>query len=241
MKPLKIARFGDCGILLTWKEEISLQAHRAIMQTDEFIKSHFESAVLETTPSYCSLAIYLNSEVNPEVIINELNQMTWSLPQTTQRATHKITLPVCYETPYACDIEAVAAYHNLTINEVVALHTAPNYHVYFIGFLPGFPYLGGLSKQLYTPRKETPKAQIESGAVGIGGMQTGIYPNVSPGGWHIIGQTPIPLFDVSKNPPALLSAGDIVRFKAIDLVTFHKIKEELAQGKYQIEREVYHA
>ena len=120
------------------------------------------------------------------------------------------------------DLEYVAEFHHLTIEEVISLHSAAVYKVYMIGFIPGFAYMGGLPAKLDTPRKDSPRKAVPAGAVGIAGKQTGIYPLETPGGWQIIGQTPIKLFDENRQPPAFLKAGDRIKFEPISLSGFEK-------------------
>jgi KipI family sensor histidine kinase inhibitor len=126
-----------------------------------------------------------------------------------------LEIPVCYDRTVAIDIDAIAAHASLSVDEVIALHTAAVYRVYMIGFTPGFPYLGGLDDRLAMPRRATPRERVPAGSVAVGGAQTGIYPDESPGGWWIIGRSPLRLFDPMADPPALLRAGDRVRFRAI--------------------------
>lgn len=127
-----------------------------------------------------------------------------------------VEIPVRYGGEDGPDLEEVAALHGISADEVVALHAAGEYRVHLIGFVPGFPYLGGLDARLHTPRRDSPRTVVPAGSVGIGGAQTGVYPIESPGGWRLIGRTPLPLFDPLRDPPALLRAGDIVRFRPVD-------------------------
>jgi inhibitor of KinA len=124
-------------------------------------------------------------------------------------------IPVCYGGTHGPDLDDVAARHGITPDEVVRLHTGANYRVYMLGFAPGFAYLGGLSEMIATPRRPEPRTAVPSGSVGIGGSQTGIYPMVLPGGWQLIGRTPLVLFDATRSSPTLLSVGDTVTFRAI--------------------------
>lgn len=127
------------------------------------------------------------------------------------------TIPVHYGGNYGPDLKSMASELGLSVQEVVKLHTEATYTVYFIGFQPGFPYLGGLSESLYFPRHTTPRTQVPAGSVGIGGEQTGIYPFESPGGWQLLGQTDMALFDLDNTPPTQFSAGDTLSFRAIDI------------------------
>lgn len=134
-----------------------------------------------------------------------------------------IIIPVCYGGAFGPDLEEVAQLHQLTTQEVIALHSAAVYKVYMIGFVPGFAYLGGMNEMLATPRKATPRKVIPAGAVGIAGKQTGIYPLATPGGWQLIGQTPLKLFDAERPQPALLKAGDQVIFKTVTAQEFQEV------------------
>jgi inhibitor of KinA len=130
-------------------------------------------------------------------------------------ATPVIEVPVCYEAEFAPDLAAVAEHAGLSQDEVIQRHSSASYRVTCVGFTPGFPYLSGLPTELATTRRATPRKEIPAGAVAIGGTQTGIYPRKSPGGWNIIGRTPLRLFDVERNPPSLFRAGDHIRFRKI--------------------------
>jgi inhibitor of KinA len=151
-----------------------------------------------------------------EKVSNYLQQLNSSdsdnQPDTSRNL---ITIPTCYGGVYGEDLEEVAALHHLSTDEVIELHSSAIYKVYMIGFVPGFAYLGGMSAQLATPRKPTPRKVIPAGSVGIAGEQTGIYPLATPGGWQLIGRTPLTLFDTTRTQPALLKAGDQVVFKPI--------------------------
>jgi inhibitor of KinA len=142
----------------------------------------------------------------------------------TQRRVRLVEIPVCYDPEFALDIDDVARRAAILSSEVIRLHSAAEYRVACIGFVPGFPFLAGLPKELATPRRDVPRKQIPSGSVGIGGAQTGIYPLRSPGGWNLIGRTPLRLFDPQKNPPALLRAGERVRFRKISRDEFESLK-----------------
>lgn len=139
-------------------------------------------------------------------------------------ATDQVTIPVCYGGDLGPDLAEVAAYTKIPVEEVVRLHSSAVYQVYMIGFIPGFAYLGGMDERLSCPRKAQPRASVPAGAVGIAGQQTGIYPLETPGGWQIIGQTPLSLFDINRPRPSLLKAGDLVSFKPVSLQEFKKIQ-----------------
>jgi inhibitor of KinA len=144
--------------------------------------------------------------------------------RSTRTVARPVEIPVCYEPEFALDIDRVAEQAQISASEVVDLHSGSEYRVACIGFVPGFPFLAGLPKQLATPRRDTPRKEIPAGSVGIGGAQTGIYPLRSPGGWNLIGRTPLKLFDPTKDPPTLLCPGDRVRFRAITREQFESFK-----------------
>ena len=149
--------------------------------------------------------------------LNSINSIPHNIPVLTYET---VTIPVCYGGAFGPDLEELAALHNLTPQEVINLHAAPVYKVYMIGFVPGFAYLGGMDFRLETPRRLAPRNDIPAGAVGIAGKQTGVYPLKTPGGWQIIGRTPLQLFNAERPQPSLLKAGDNVIFKAIDRQEF---------------------
>lgn len=190
--------------------------------------------LLSVVPGYHTLMIqYDIRETTAEVIINRLNSEVF---KATANKPRVVVVPVCYET-FGLDLEHVASSNNLSIEEVINIHTQNLYPVYMLGFTPGFPYLGNLDKRLITPRLTTPRTIVPKGSVGIGGEQTGIYPLQSPGGWQIIGRTPLELFDVSKNS-TLFVMGDVIRFKAITRDMYTAIEKCIQSGTYEVEVEV---
>jgi len=147
-------------------------------------------------------------------------------------------IPVCYDPVFAADLDDYATEKRLGIKELIKLHTSSIYTVYFIGFLPGFLYLGGLDKRLHLARKDRPILNVKKGAVAIGGKQTGIYPQDSPGGWHVIGSTPLNFFEATKEVPCFASSGDKLQFHKVDLKTYNDIQTLVDAGVYQLESEV---
>jgi KipI family sensor histidine kinase inhibitor len=164
-----------------------------------------------------------------------LERLCWLASNKIQAEKHYCwEVPVCYDRTFGIDLHEIAQKKNLTVEEIITLHTAPTYQVFSIGFLPGFLYLGGLDARLHTDRKSTPRMNVKKGAVGIGGMQTGIYPKSSPGGWQILGNSPLTFFDVSKENPCFAKAGDFIKFVSITLKEYHQISEAISQGKYTL-------
>jgi len=188
--------------------------------------------VIELAPAYTTVAVFfdpicvINRAVEPDRAIEWLTQkiheeLTHGKRKRGERAVARVVeIPVCYDPEFALDLDHVAQHAQMSPKEVVDLHRATDYHVNCIGFTPGFPYLAGLPEKLATPRRVTPRKEIPAGSVAIGGRQSGIYPLRSPGGWNVIGRTSLQLFDPKKNPPALLRAGDRLRFQAISRQEF---------------------
>jgi inhibitor of KinA len=155
-----------------------------------------------------------------EKVSGYLTGLRNSEPDITIAETETITIPVCYDGDFGPDIDEVSNHSKLSITDIIKLHTESVYKVYMIGFVPGFAYLGGMDERLAMPRKQTPRPAVTAGSVGIAGLQTGIYPLETPGGWQIIGRTPLKMFDAQRPQPSLLKAGDLVVFKPIEREAF---------------------
>jgi inhibitor of KinA len=218
---------NEHSLLLQWPERIEPEINRAVLSARRDLLNHYPERIRETVPGYSSLAVYLKYPHRSADLIHELKQFNYA-PVIPTESHRVIRIPVCYEGDFAPDLPELADRHRMSTAEVIQRHTTPLYLTYFIGFLPGFPYLGGLDPSLQTPRLETPRARVEAGSVGIAGHQTGVYPLTSPGGWNIIGRSPLPLFALdaqARNRPALLHPGDRVRFEAITLDKYNEIKQ----------------
>jgi KipI family sensor histidine kinase inhibitor len=197
---------------------------------------------IELAPAYTSVAIFFNPiavaktmRAGEEIFDCLVSHIRAAVAAGVDRGRHQkssksdariVEIPVCYDPEFAPDIDDVACRAKVPRDEVVDLHSAAKYRVACIGFVPGFPFLAGLPKRLATPRRDTPRKEISPGSIGIGGAQTGIYPLRSPGGWNLIGRTPLKLFDPTKNPPTLLCPGDRVRFRAITREEFESSRVE---------------
>lgn len=222
---------GDHAVTIEFGNEISLDTNQRVLSLFHHIKANPFQGLMDIIPAYTTVTIvYDIAEIKKrctptQTAYDWLEQHVTNILQTHKLqysvATREIKIPVCYHPSLAPDIEGLAAHHHLTIDEVIGLHTSTTYHVYMLGFLPGFPYMATVHEKLITPRKSTPRKQVAAGSVGIAGNQTGIYPFASPGGWQLIGQTPLKIFDVHKAEPALLQPGDQVTFYAISLYEFN--------------------
>lgn len=231
--------FGAHVILISWPSIIDIDVRKDIQIFEAKILSKFPAHILETVVAYSSLTLFLHEDIAINGLISPLKNLYIAPGENQKKEYHIWKIPVCYEPSFGLDIEGLATEKDYTQPEVVTMHTAPLYEVYFIGFLPGFPYLGGLDSRLTTPRLEIPRISVPKGAVAIGGNQTGVYTSESPGGWHIIGNTPLSFFDVNAGSPCFLTAGDKLKFVPISEKDYHRIAALQKQNSYKIESEVY--
>ena len=233
-------QFGESAILIEWPKEISPEILYDISLFVSKIELEKNEVILELNFVYNSLLVmYNNDESNFNVLVNQLQSIY--LKESIEKSIEKNLweIPVCYDLEYGLDLKVLATEKKKSIEEIIARHCSLNYMVYGIGFLPGFLYLGGLNKELFFSRKKTPRLSVPKGSVGIGGNQTGIYPKISPGGWNILGRTPILLFDVKKDIPCEIQPGDLIRFEAISKEEFIEIEELQRNDLYQLEHSKY--
>lgn len=207
---------SESNLTLFFPKPITLEKQQQCWALADSIQQMPE--VLEVVIGMNTLSVFTVSLtwVELEAFKNKLSALLDDIPSKTIDGKH-VDIPVHYGGKYGPDLKTLATELGLSVEAVVNLHTEATYTVYFIGFQPGFPYLGGLSESLYFPRHATPRTKVPAGSVGIGGEQTGVYPFESPGGWQLLGQTDIALFDLTKASPTLLNAGDTLKFTAIDI------------------------
>jgi inhibitor of KinA len=231
---MEITPLGDSALILRVSENFEpTKTTELVLRTLHQLESAQVPGVVELAPAYTTIAIFydpiavVEAGARPDGIQAMLEErIAGALTTSTKIKSgkpRKVEIPVCYDQEFGFDLERVAERAQVSIEQVVDLHSGADYQVSCIGFTPGFPFLSGLPEALATPRRATPRKEIPAGSVGIGGAQTGIYPMKSPGGWNVIGCTPLRLFDAGKTPPSFLSAGDRVRFRAIT-------KEEFARS-----------
>ncbi len=208
---------GDKAVLIEFDNKISEEINEEVRKLDIAINKFLKNLIVETVPAYNSILLYYDPlDVNIKDLLNKLKNLEKSKYNFEIPEPRKLEIPLIYGGEYGPDLEYVAEYNNLTKEEVIEKHIAGEYRVYMLGFTPGFPYLGGLPDELATPRHKNPRGKIIAGSVGIAGSQTGIYPITSPGGWQIIGRTPLDLFIPDSDNPFLFQHGDIVEFKKIN-------------------------
>lgn len=227
LAPVLYYPLGDSAIVMELGQSISETTQHHIAAIGHFLEEYSFEGFIEYVPAFTTVTVFYDPLVTDYETVKALfeEMLTVIAGETHQVETVTVNIPVLYGGIHGPDLSFVAAYTGLSEAEVIAMHSKENYLVYMIGFAPGFPYLGGLNEKLATPRKEIPAAKIPAGAVGIAGVQTGIYPIETPGGWQIIGQTPLKLFDAKRNPPALIKAGNRLRFVAINEDEFEEIKK----------------
>ncbi len=230
---MDIVSLGDSALIVRMRsdfEDAPERSLRAVLAAKQAIAAAAIPGIVECTPAYDSLGIFFD----PPRVARGDNSYEWleeqiraalaaPVSRRVKSSTSKLhEVPVCYNPEFALDLDAVAQHTGLSVEKVVSLHAAAEYRVHCVGFMPGFPYLGGLPRELATPRRATPRVEVAAGSVAIGGVQTGIYPAKSPGGWNVIGRTPLRLFDPESEPPARLRAGDRVRFIAMTRAEFDR-------------------
>jgi len=217
---------GDRGLLLEFGDEISPEVNEKVRRMTLAIQAGAIEGIVEIVPTYRSLLILYNPLIlSIDDLKKRLERIEKGLQQTPFPEPKLTRIPVLYGGSYGPDLEEVAKYHQISPEEAIRIHCSKPYFIYMIGFMPGFPYMGELPEGLITPRLKTPRLSVPTGSVAIAQRQTGIYPMESPGGWQIIGRTPVKMFDPEKDPPALLQMGDFVQFYQIGEMEFDSWKE----------------
>lgn len=212
---------GDSALTVQCGNTIAPSINRQVQFLFEQLKVRSPAGLIAMIPSYRSLFIQYDPDLLGFEDLRQLVTSLWDTSETDFRSAGRlIEIPVCYGGELGPDLDEVASFHNLTREEVITTHSGVLYQVYMIGFTPGFPFLGGLDRRLITPRKENPRSLVPAGTVGIADRQTGIYPIDSPGGWQLIGRTPIRLFDLRRPKPFYLTPGDQIKFIPISREAF---------------------
>lgn len=225
---------GDCGISVEFGNEISPDINNKIRAFKIAIEKSRIEGIVETIPTYRSLLVqYKPEQIGFKELTKRFEGLMGSLASIEIPPPSVIEIPVLYGGEMGPDIENVAEHNHKTVEEVIDIHTSKEYLIYMLGFIAGFPYLGGMSKEIATPRLKNPRVKIDGGSVGIAGEQTGIYPVDSPGGWQLIGRTPLKLYDSEREKPILLEAGQYIKFKAITEDEYRQIEKEAAGNTYQ--------
>jgi KipI family sensor histidine kinase inhibitor len=227
---------GDTALVVEFGDEVSSDINTKVRKLFLYLEKSTLKGIGETVPTYRSLMVHYNPlELPLETLRSELEKAIVKSTNMLLRESRRITVPVKYGGEYGPDLEAVAAHNKITPEDVIRIHSSIDYLVYMIGFTPGFPYLGEPPRSIACPRLTTPRVKVPAGSVGIAGTLTGIYPLESPGGWRLIGRTPLKLFDEKSEPPSLLQAGDYIRFQSISEPDYERILTGIQAGSYQPE------
>lgn len=228
---------GDHALTIAWGNTIDISVNKSVIALFGVLQEANIRGVKDIIPAYNSITVVydtalLKKDGKTKTVYEWMSRQVGKLIDSVEIGTDKkarlVSVPVCYDLSLAPDLASLAAEHQLTIEEVVKLHVGKIYRVYMIGFLPGFAYMGSVDNKIATPRKMNPRTTVPAGSVGIAGEQTGVYPFDSPGGWQLIGQTPLPMFSAKEEDPCLLQPGDDVQFYAVTLTEFEKIKKDVA-------------
>jgi inhibitor of KinA len=220
---MRVSPLGDRALIIHLGDGIDEATHRLVRAVCARLTERPVSGTIELVPAFASVAVHYEPtppngerQGSPyEQFAADIERALRDLDEGELPAPRRVEIPVCYGGELGPDLEEVARQHGLGADDVVRLHTGATYRVYMLGFAPGFAYMGGLPEAIVTPRRAEPRTAVPAGTVGIGGSQTGVYPLPLPGGWQLIGRTPLRLFDVRREPPTLLSVGNVVTFRAI--------------------------
>jgi inhibitor of KinA len=226
---------GDNAVMIELGEEINIETHKKVNIVTSLFDEHPFEWMIEYVPAFSTVTVfydplkiwYIHSDKLPyDYVCEQLKTLLEEIKIGEFSSERIVEIPVCYGGELGPDLEYVAKYNGITTEEVIHIHSSGYYLVYMIGFAPGFPYIGGMSEKIATPRRESPRLKIPAGSVGIAGKQTGVYPIETPGGWQLIGRTPLKLFRPNDKSPSLLKAGDKIRFKPITIEEYERWKED---------------
>jgi inhibitor of KinA len=215
---------GENAVIIELGEDMNLDTQQNVQVITSYLEEHPFDWMIEYIPAFTTITIFYNptnishnikGELPYHYVCNQIHHLLSGLTTGKQIESRVVEIPVCYGGEFGPDLETVAKINGLTKEEVIHIHSTGDYTVYMIGFAPGFPYLGGMSEKISAPRIESPRLKIPERTVGIAGTQTGIYPIETPGGWQLIGRTPLKLFRPKEESPSLLKAGDKIQFKPI--------------------------
>lgn len=234
MQNIRILTAGDSSILIEFGKEINPEINGKITSLVQLMKEQHIEGVVDMIPAFCTLLVNYDPRViTYEEIRDRMEKLLKIETRASESRRRVYEIPVCYGGEYGPDIENIAEHAGLSVEEVIRIHSSRDYLIYMLGFLPGFCYLGGLDERIHTPRLANPRIKINAGSVGIGGSQTGIYPLDSPGGWQLMGMTPVKTYDPERELPILVEAGDYIRFVPVDESEYKRIKELVERGEYQ--------
>lgn len=229
----KLFPLGDAAVIVELGDSINLETHQRVKALVRYLDQHPLLGIVEYVPAFTTVTLFYDpiyysrqGKVSPyQQMCKVIEDILPKLEATADEGIRIVDIPVCYGGSFGPDLDFVAEHNGLTSEEVIHYHTSGDYLVYMIGFAPGFPYIGGMTERIATPRRPSPRLAIPKGSVGIAGKQTGVYPIETPGGWQLIGRTPLALFRPNDASPSLLQAGDQIRFISITEEEYQEMKE----------------
>lgn len=222
---------GDSALVIIFGDRIDERINKKVHAVAGAIEKASPEWLIEIVPTYTSVYVYYDPlKIGYPEVVEAIKPFLSAEPE--EEKPRVVEIPVAYGGEFGPDIGFVAEYNDLSVDDVIEIHSKPIYRVYMLGFLPGFAYLGGMDERISTPRLEKPRLKVPAGSVGIAGMQTGWYAIESPGGWRLIGRTPLKTFDPSKTPPSIVNPGDYVKFQPIDEKEFWEIYRENWRGEH---------
>jgi inhibitor of KinA len=235
--PVRFLSVGDRALAVEFGDTIDRRLSRQVLRLDRAVRAAPPPGVVETVPTFRSLLVHYDPLATSRTDLEQAITALVDGGEAADAGARLWRIPVCYAGEFAPDLDEVGRLAGLAADDVVRLHSGRHYHVYMLGFLPGFPYMGDLPPQLALPRRADPRVRVAAGSVAIATALTAIYPYESPGGWHLIGATPIRLFDAARTPPALLAAGDMVLFEPIDPDMFAAVRDRVENCGYPVASE----
>ncbi len=224
------------SLIIQWPKMIDKEILDDIISFKFILENTYDLVFCQN--SYQEILLEFKKPIQNFEEINQNLQLLYSKNNRQKNTKSRIHIPVCYDPEFGLDLIQLSYNLGISSQELIQIHTEKTYTLFSLGFLPGFMYLGGLDQRLHFPRKENPRQTVPKGAVGIGGSQTGIYPQESPGGWQIIGNSPLNLFNINQNPPVVAKPGDEIRFFPISKNEFELIQIQSAAGIYPLKKEV---
>lgn len=234
MKGMDFMPAGDRAMVVQFGDAIDEKTNRQVQLLAKWIEKQRTEGVQEVLPTFRSLTVFYDPEkTDYHTLKATLRRADFSESGGSSMEKRIVEIPCCYGGTFGEDLPAMEELTGLSSSEIVQIHSGTDYLVYMLGFLPGFVYLGGLDERIHAPRLSTPRVKIPAGAVGIGGSQTGVYPLDSPGGWRLIGATPLRMYDPEREQPFLCNAGDYIRFCPIDEAQYREIEAQVKAGTYQ--------
>lgn len=211
--------------MVEFGQSIDPALHRKVKALSHYFDQNAFTGLVEYVAAFASVTVFYDPvRISGDAVISYLETIVNKLENSQTMEPRIVEIPVCYGGEFGPDLDFVARHNGIAAQDVIDIHTGGQYLVYMLGFAPGFPYLGGMSERIAAPRRQSPRPAIPAGTVGIAGMQTGMYPITTPGGWQLIGRTPVALFRPDDNPPTLLKSGDIIRFRSISLQEYQHVK-----------------